>query len=266
MQDGYHASLDNFYQRPRDLCTDDGDALGGRRGNWHVQLPQAPDRFEVKPTLALRRQEAEFLRDQIQVSAPDSLFAAIVRDRIAPEEEFPWDNAKHLEHSPGIRRQLLHGRNVSEVMHGAALLYNLILAELTRHDERQSEYQQAMAEWADLVERRTSEIADWDLEDLWVCVQSDGARVGVPTKAFVTEWYRETLSAGPHAVAPSKRARDLIVRRERALKRRQARVDNQRARERWGGAAGTGRLDYRWPNAARIADDIVHAIYGRQDA
>lgn len=265
-QDRYHASLDSFYQRPRDLRTDDGDALGGRRGNWHPKLPDAPDRFNEKPTLTLRPEEAEYLRDQIQVNAPESLFAAIVRDRTLPDEDFPWDNPKHLEHSPAIRRDLVHARNFSEVMHGAALLYNLILAELTKLDERREEYETSIREWAAMLQSRASALAEWNLDDLWRCVEAEGARVGLPTKLFVTDWCRVALSDDPSTSAMSKRARDLVERRERALKRRLARVDNQRSRERWGGAAGTARLNYRWPNAARIAGDIIQATSGKNDA
>jgi hypothetical protein len=265
-QERYHASLDRFYERPRDMRTDDGDALGGYRGNWDRHLPGAPERFETTPTLALSQQEAEYLRMQIQLSAPESLFAVMMRDHKPPDEEFPWDNPTNPEHSPDIQRQLRHGRNFSEVMHGAALLYNLVLAELTKNRERQDEYRQAMSEWAARIQSRAPAFAGWDLTDLWRCVESEGARVGVPTKAFVTDWYRETMTAGPAVVADSKRARDLVERRERALKRRMARIDNQRARERWGGASGTGRLSYRWPNAARIATDIIQALNGKNNA
>jgi hypothetical protein len=265
-QERYQASLDAFYQRPKDLRSDDGDPIGGRRGNWHRQLPEAPERFEASPTLALQRQEAEYLRDQIQASAPDSLFAAMVRDHNEPNEEFPWDNPKHLRHSPAIQQQLLHARNFSEVMNGAALLYNLILADLTKHDERRTEYHSAIGEWAARVQSRASELAGWSLEDLWLCAEAEGARVSLPTKLFVADWCRIVLSGDPAVAATSKRARDLVERRERALKRRMARVDNQRARERWGGAAGTARLNYRWPNAARIAADIIQATSGRNDA
>src|SRR4051812_31333889 len=50
-QERYQGSLDAFYQRPKDLRSDDDDPLGGRRGNWHTQLSDAPDRFESNPTL-----------------------------------------------------------------------------------------------------------------------------------------------------------------------------------------------------------------------
>jgi hypothetical protein len=151
-------------------------------------------------------------------------------------------------------------------MHGAALLYNLILADLTKHDERRTEYQSALEEWAANVQSRASEFASWDLDDFWLCVEAEGARIGLPTKLFVTDWCRIVLSGELGVAATSKRARDLVERRERALKRRLARVDNQRSRERWGGAAGTARLTFRWPNAARIAADIIQATSGSNDA
>ena len=58
-------------------------------------------------------------------------------------------------------------------------------------------------------------------------------------------------------ITDDKTARNLIAVRERQLKGPQARVDNLRARELWGGAAGTDRLAYRWPNAQRISRDIL---------
>jgi hypothetical protein len=61
------------------------------------------------------------------------------------------------------------------------------------------------------------------------------------------------------SVADNREARNLIILRERQLKGPLARVDNPRARELWGGAAGIDRLVYRWPNAQRISRDILEA-------
>jgi hypothetical protein len=261
-QERYHGSLDSFYQGTREARTDDGDPLGRRQRNWHPRVPEAPDRFHENPALRLERDEAEFLRDQIQAAAPDSLFAALVREPSPPTDDFPWDNPKYLAYSPEVRRQLEHARNFSEVMYGAALLYNLILATLTKNSERIIEYEQKIREWAGLLRPRTSELQSWDLSDLWNCATSEGARIGEPTRRFVTEWCAEVFGGGAASVVKSDRCRQLVEARERALKRKQARVDNQRARDRWGGAAGTSRLSYRWSNAARIASDIIQGSAG----
>ncbi len=60
----------------------------------------------------------------------------------------------------------------------------------------------------------------------------------------------------------SEDARELIHKRERHLKGEQARLDNQRARERWGGAAGADQLNYRWGKTERIALDIIDGLKG----
>jgi hypothetical protein len=45
--------------------------------------------------------------------------------------------------------------------------------------------------------------------------------------------------------------------RERALKRGKARLENRRALELWGGAAGTAQIDYRWYGVQTIVSDIL---------
>ena len=52
-------------------------------------------------------------------------------------------------------------------------------------------------------------------------------------------------------------ARDLVERREVQQKRGQARLRNDRLMRQWGGASGSGRLNYRWPVVARLLDDIA---------
>lgn len=263
-QQQYHASLDAAYRHHAEP-TEDGERPARRLAAWHSRLPGAPRSFPGSPSLQLEPHEAEFLRDQLQVSAPDSLFAAIVREKTAPPPcEFPWDEARYMGFSPQIQRQLTHAQNLSEVMHGAALLYNLILSELTGNQEREQEYVTRLGRWASaVIAPRQGELAAWDLDDLWTCAEAEGARIGLRTRRFVVDWYQEAVRSGNAATVASRQmARRIVENRERAMKGRAARVDNQRARERWGGAAGTIRLSYRWSNAARIAADIVTGLNG----
>jgi hypothetical protein len=52
-------------------------------------------------------------------------------------------------------------------------------------------------------------------------------------------------------------ARQLIRIREGSLKGKLARLENRDALRNWNGAAGAGRLDYRWRQAKTIIDDIL---------
>lgn len=57
-----------------------------------------------------------------------------------------------------------------------------------------------------------------------------------------------------------------MMNRERHVKGALARVDNQAARDRWGGESGTAPLSYRWANAQRITQDILVALEGPASA
>jgi len=43
--------------------------------------------------------------------------------------DFPWEHPRAAEAPAQVREELLQARIFSEVMHGAAILYNLMLAE-----------------------------------------------------------------------------------------------------------------------------------------
>ena len=54
-------------------------------------------------------------------------------------------------------------------------------------------------------------------------------------------------------------AQDMIREREIRQKRGQARLTNDRLMRQWGGASGSGRLNFRWPVVARLLNDIATA-------
>jgi len=144
-------------------------------------------------------------------------------------------------------------------MYGAILLYNLCLAELTRNSSRQEEYRSELERWSGEVDQRMSEFETWNRTAFWKIVAAEGARISLPTRSFVEHWWDLVLALKRRGgeITDDKTARNLIAVRERQLKGPQARVDNARARELWGGASGTDRLAYRWPNAQRISRDIL---------
>ena len=263
-QDTYHQSLDRFYRGSKQaIINDDGEVVARLATNWHVSLVP-PDGFPANATLGLTKDEADYLRGRIVDRARGTLFEHIVtRTRASDGDsvEFPWIHPQFAEFSDRIRDQLYHARNFSEVMHGANLLYNLCLADMTKNPALQEEYRSELGQWAHDVDRRIGDLDTWDRTAFWDTVTGEGARIPRPTKTFVEQWWNLIIVKlrGP-GIADDKTARNLIAVRERQLKGPLARVDNARARERWGGAAGTIRLVYRWPNAQRITRDILLAL------
>ena len=225
--DGYTRSVDRFYRRQSmTVKTDDGERVGGGRQNWNPRLPAPPVDWPSVARLALRRTDAEFLRDQIAMEAPESLFAVLARASTYSSIDFPWAHPRQSEFSDAIRWQLGHAQNLSEVIHGAALLYNLILAELTSSEERRDTYHDLLAAWSRIVDARLPQLRRWDRLDAWRCLESEGARIPLPTRQFCRSVVRSRDEIGPSAVVGSEQARLLVKQRERRLKGPLARVDN----------------------------------------
>ena len=88
-------------------------------------------------------------------------------------------------------------------------------------------------------------------------VARQGKPVSPLTGAFVADWI--SLVRGPSGteLAADQTARRLIRDREIRQKRGQARLTNDRLMRQWGGAAGSGRLNFRWPVVARLLNDIA---------
>ncbi len=262
-QDTYHRSA-NGEHAPRGPTERDenGEPLvDGYQGNWHAGLPPEPEGFLERTSFSLRLEEAEYLRERILTSKPDTLLAFLVARDDPPERpRFPWQ----LE-LPGLpsdlEDQLHHARNFSEIMHGAALLYNLMLAEASKKEDVEG-YERRFSDWVSLAEERRGDFMAWDLDTFWKIVSSvrkRGARMS--TRLFVSTWRRMVCtSAVPGGIVANPGARDLIRERERRLKKGWARLSYPRARELWGGSSGATQLDYRWGYAHNILSDIFEAL------
>jgi hypothetical protein len=266
--DAYHRSVDRFYQRRRmAVRTDEGERVGGGTDNWNPRLPSPPDDWPAKAQLALTKTQAEFLRDQIRLAAPTSLFAFLVSQKEAPKDgEFPWMHPFRAQFPEKVIRELDHAQDFSEVMHGAALLYNLMLAEAAENSERQDHYRTWIGEWAESLTPRLAHLREWNRQEAWHCVQSEGARIPQPTREFVDRWCELVIGGGPAGVIDNEQARILVLNRERRLKGGLARLGNKRAIELWQGASGVGQLEFRWTDASALTQDIVSGIHGGADA
>ena len=97
--------------------------------------------------------------------------------------------------------------------------------------------------------------------DFWANVHEINPRIPLPTRHFIDSWFDLALAAdGVEVLIASRAARDLIANRERKLKGSLARLASARALEMWNGAAGTGRMSYRWAQAQDILHDILRGL------
>jgi hypothetical protein len=174
---------------------------------------------------------------------------------------FPWEHPHFATFPAHIREQLTHGQNFSEIIQGAAFLYNLLLAEKSQWSDAIDDYHELLNRWDNMISNRHTALATWDLNRMWELLLSGGARVAFSTRTFVNNWV--TLVRGldnPATIVENKHAQDLIRQREQAIKGQKARLHNQRALELWQGASGVAPLDYRWSTAQRIIRDILEGL------
>jgi hypothetical protein len=190
-QDQYHRGLDRFYREQERSRASREDREGEKRDrqNWHPHLPVPPSDYPAGASFALRREEAEYLQDRILQRAPGTLLAFLVdRCRLAESVDFPWEHPLVAELPTRLSVLLEHARCFSEAMHGAALLYNRMLAEQLARDDWATEYQEWIEEWVGLVGARSESLVSWDRPEFWKVVRSRGAVVPSSTQAFIESW------------------------------------------------------------------------------
>jgi hypothetical protein len=121
-------------------------------------------------------------------------------------------------------------------------------------------YLTQLTDWQQDLAFRWAAFQAWDRAAFWALLAEQGM-VPIRTRSFVDTWLDMTL-LGPGApeLAPNQEARTLVREREGLLKGERSRFKSQRHRELWSGAAGTSQLDYRWPVASRIANDIIRGL------
>ena len=270
-QSEYHRSLDLFYARHKGHAAGaaEFDGEGAHEhglANWHTGIVKPGSGFPDQPTMDLSFEEASYLRERVMTKCDDSMLAYLLKHHInAVEAQFAWEVPGQFPEM--VSRPLTHARNFSETIHGAQLLYNLILADQTENVTRINEYRKKLNKWWQKIEQRRGELLAWNQTEFWLTVQKVNPRVGGKAKTFIQSWIDLAINAGSQGeVVDTVNSRKLIELREFQIKGSLARTRNQRARELWGGAAGSDQLDLRWRTSRRLIDDILQGIEVNADA
>jgi hypothetical protein len=144
-------------------------------------------------------------------------------------------------------------RAFSALMHGGAILYNLMLAERRDLRELAATLRDQLNGWATELAAEDA-VFGWD--EFWQSAHEGNPRISMPTRSFVSSWAQCARTLGAQ-VAVDKTSRELIQRRERQTKHAQARLSNPRRLETWGEPVGMRRLDFRWPVVRDIVNDLA---------
>jgi hypothetical protein len=262
-QPQYHRWLDHFYQNSSGLRrTDDGDPIDNSfQPNWDPHLPKPPEAFPHKVNFQLTLDEAEYLRERTMESVPGSLLTFLV-DQGSPVESVPfvWFHPEVGAFPERLQVPLAHARNFSELMHGSSLLYNYMLAAEAGMDDRLTQYAGDLRKWSGLLAARWEVLLAWDRSAFWDLAYENG-NIPASTRYFVDHWWDAILELGTSIkIWEERRPRDLVRMREIKLKRSRSRFRSKRHLEIWGGGSGTGQMDFRWNNASRVVNDILHGL------
>lgn len=241
-------------------------------GDWNPTLPAAPHGFPSQEAVSFEMPPAEaiWLTEQISKNAGDTLLAHLLTAAPMPDpgSSAPWNDSACATAPASISGQLMHARLFSLAMHGAALLYNLLIGERykasghTRVSEPVADYRERMERWAQECADARHQLASWDRQDMWDLVLRANPRVSPATHRFVNTWL-DAVAAGPDVgIADQSDLRALIAGREQQQKKAQSRLVNGRLLRTWSGASGSAPLIYRWRQVRRIVTDIREGADG----
>ncbi len=239
---------------------------------WSTTMPDAPADFPraVEGGFRMRADESAWLRDRILDTASGSYLAHLMQHAPAEASPAPWGDPAAVDASDDVRGLLAHSQAFSAVVHGAQLLYNLMIAEqyeaagLSAVADPVARYHDALADWAARLPGQV-DIRTWSLDELIARVEVDrGVPVHPSTRTFVAAWLELLRDSGAETVPGNDAARRMVQSRERHNKGAQARLGNTRRLGGWGGGSGAGELVFRWPTVRRIVLDIHEGLAGEE--
>jgi len=252
---------------PTHVADDEGD--GAAQGAWSATLPPVPEGFPAKTGGGFRLSsgEAGWIQDRIREGAEGSLLAHLVDNAPDVDSDAPWFDSSARASGGEPHAALDHAELFSFGLHGAALLYNLLLAEkyeaagFDTISAPVDRYRERLSDWQLDRGRLSDRLREWDRGDFWRLVLTRNPRVAGASRRFVDDWL-DLVGTTAEDLADSVASRDFIARREATHKRSQARLSNQKLLASWQGASGAGALVFRWPQIQRIVLDIHEGLEG----
>ncbi|MDP9420624.1 MAG: DUF6361 family protein [Actinomycetota bacterium] len=252
------------------LSTEEADELADRSPSlWHPTLPQHPDRFFSfeSATFELTYDEASWLAERLADQVADTMLGYLVLHRLRPSSgtTAPWEEPSIGRLPDHLRAVVEHARLFSQAIHGAVLVYNLLLgrravvlgfdnaaAHVANYEELLSNW------WSDTA--ADPAMANWSRDEFWDVVRASGANVTLPTTTWVNAWLDRVADGSAGRAAKDSGVSTLVADRERRLKGPKSRLVNDRLLANWSGAAGTARLVYRWGTVRTQLTDLFNGL------
>ncbi|MDK3256603.1 DUF6361 family protein [Blastococcus capsensis] len=235
-------------------------------GRWVPSLPPVPPGFpdEIPGGVHLTHEEAAWLAEQIASASPGSYLTHLLQSTLPVGSiDWPWVHPALSTADPYMRALVNDAELFSLAMHGAALLYNLLIAEwyeeekLTREQKPVERYRQKLRDWVGAASSHPLR-ASWDTAAMWQRILEQNPRIVANARArrFISDWLDVFVRGDFDGIADNGSLRQLVVERERAVKGPQSRLRNEKLLRNWAGASGSQRLGYRWGNVATLIRDI----------
>lgn len=180
-------------------------------------------------------------------------------------EDWPWQVSEDTM-SDSNRAILRHAERFSGVMYGASLLYNLLLAlraaerpNAKKHADAPTlveDYRSRLEDWKAELEHLV--LSEWDLDDLFSLIGKTSHDLTKASRDFIGGWVSIARN-GSVQLEANDLATELLKQREHGLKRMKARLLHDAPLERWSGASGDARLDFRWDIASNYLRELADA-------
>lgn len=259
----YHNYLTKYYyiSSHKEYDDDNNPINDSLNQIWDPGLVEIPDDFPEKASFKLTFAEATYLYEKIKKNCSDTLLAEFL-DIELDDPGFIWDHSYFIHLNDDLRKEIRHAQYFAEIIQGANLLYNLMLAEEDEnlYNQKEEEYRDKFNQWKNNIKMSIDEIEMWDLNEFWSICRSSG-NIPVTTVNFVNRWIDFITSEKHFSEMPdSKKVRGLIYNRELNIKGKRARLQNPRYLQMWGGSSNVNKLDYRWPTVKTHIRDIKEAI------
>ena len=222
---------------------------------WSPSLPCPPKNLLGEVRFRLRSDEAAFIIDRLVSAQPRSLLTFLARNGAGSADcANIWEHP-HLSDFPNEARELVsHSKVFSSVMHGAALIYNLLLSRLREKPDWIEKYETRLQDWRAGLDK--SAIRAWSLDSFWQDIDHPAHRIRPAARGFVTEWV-ELVRTGNIGEGSLTAAARMVENRESRLKISQSRFSNRAVRDRWNGASGVEPLSFRWAQARSHLQDLA---------
>ncbi len=260
----YYQGLNSYYHLKKgNITRDDQEVLLYRNfgENWDEGLPKSPEELPGKDGLDLAKNEAQYLLEKLLINCRESLLTNIIYLRKTARKDFVWENTFIDKLNNDLQIKVMHAQNFSEIMQGAALVYNYLLAEKKESEELINKYREELDKWQITMSNRSETFLNWNLDDFWNLVYSE-LTVNVPnrTRRFIDQWIEIVLKNIDDIFVNEEGIKRLIDYREKEVKGRRSRLKNPDYLAKWSGAAGTRQLDYRWRVVKQIINDIIRGL------